>query len=298
MLRTGMNTGIHDIVSLSWRLAGTLKGWFTPEVLPTYSTERHASSTHLIENDKVFSNLIARKKPDSMKDDPRDPLIILHEFINKQASFTTGLGISYEPNILNDVENSYPPTVSVPGHRGPDALIHKAGHIGRPIRLFEATKHKGKFHIVVFAGSITETRQLLRTLRAHVDQHERRFSHAVDFVTIIAGMGNAFDEHLGVRRFGNAYWDLDHSAHRKYGIRPFVGAIVVLRPDGIMGFVAELAGFENVVRYLERLIVPREVVSKGHAAKENLGEFMGQNEDMMKMSMLNSGHTEEGAVGR
>lgn len=36
----GMNTGVGDAIDLSWKLAGTLKGWGGPNLLPSYEVER------------------------------------------------------------------------------------------------------------------------------------------------------------------------------------------------------------------------------------------------------------------
>ncbi|MFN0303636.1 MAG: FAD-dependent monooxygenase [Burkholderiales bacterium] len=38
----GLNTGIADAIDLSWKLAGTLKGWGGPYLLRSYEIERHA----------------------------------------------------------------------------------------------------------------------------------------------------------------------------------------------------------------------------------------------------------------
>jgi hypothetical protein len=36
----GMNTGIHDVHNLAWKLAAVLKGWAEPSLLETYESER------------------------------------------------------------------------------------------------------------------------------------------------------------------------------------------------------------------------------------------------------------------
>jgi 2-polyprenyl-6-methoxyphenol hydroxylase-like FAD-dependent oxidoreductase len=37
----GMNTGLGDAMNLGWKLAATIKGWAPPDLLDTYTTERH-----------------------------------------------------------------------------------------------------------------------------------------------------------------------------------------------------------------------------------------------------------------
>jgi len=44
----GMNTGLHDAVNLSWKLAGFITGWLTEKVLETYNTERRPIAQRII----------------------------------------------------------------------------------------------------------------------------------------------------------------------------------------------------------------------------------------------------------
>lgn len=167
---------------------------------------------------------------------------------------------------MNGVEGSYPPVGVLPGYRAPDVLIHKQGFRRLPIRLYEATKYNGRFHVLVFAGEARDTRSLLKKLRSQVDELTITLQHAIAFRTIVQGSEIVFEEHLGVRQFGDAYWDVDGSAHGRYKARANEGAVVVLRPDGILGFVSPLDGFDKVAEYLNRVVVAREqpkIVSKG-----------------------------------
>ncbi|KAK5119752.1 hypothetical protein LTR85_007328 [Meristemomyces frigidus] len=297
----GMNTGMHEFSSLYWRLAGVLRGWYKPEVLALYSDERRVAAQQLIENDQLISALISRKLPARFKDRTEDPMVLLDEVLRGQTGFTLGLGISYAPNMINDVEGSYPPVTVAPGHRAPDVLVRKPGMSRVPVRLYEVTKYNGKFRLLVFTGSVHETRVALQSLRKQVDQHASRFAHAVDFLTLIAGTGIVIDEHLGVRRFGKAYWDTDNSAHLHYGVHIEQGALVVLRPDGLLGFVAPLDGFESVARYFERIVVAAKTQpngkANGHATRKELGEFITPDETNLAMPVEDGDNKEAGLVG-
>ena len=66
----GMNTGIHDAVNLSWKLAGHVKGWFTEQVLDSYTTERKSIASRIIEQDSIAALLTAGEIPKQFKDDP------------------------------------------------------------------------------------------------------------------------------------------------------------------------------------------------------------------------------------
>jgi phenol 2-monooxygenase len=73
------------------------------------------------------------------------------------------------------------------------------------------------------------------------------------------------DETLGVDKFGRAYYDVDHSAFARYGISTAEGGIVVLRPDGILAFAAELHQGEVVGKYFDD-IIPLRVQNGVHTA--------------------------------
>ncbi|KAK5173996.1 uncharacterized protein LTR77_001075 [Saxophila tyrrhenica] len=277
----GMNTGTHDAVSLGWRLAGVLNGWYTPEVLATYTTERKATAEQLIENDRTISALISQHKPGKYKDREEDTNTLLVEFMQSVGGFSSGLGIEYAANILNNVEGSSPPWLK-PGQRFPDVSLQKNGLPRHPVRFYDVCKNEGKFHVVVFTGDVHSTGASLKSLRGHVDKLTPQFAHAVDFRTVVMGQGIplAFEEYLGVKQFGDAYWDMDHSAHTRYKVSPDAGEIVVLRPDGILGFVAELDGFELVAEYLGRLIVPRRAEMNGtNGVNYQVGEHVGLDEN-------------------
>ena len=77
---------------------------------------------------------------------------------------------------------------------------------------------------------------------------------AFAFITVIAGPGLQADEVLGVERFGNAFYDVDEMAHVRYGVAADEGAVIVLRPDGILGFAAGLHEGAKLAEYPETFI--------------------------------------------
>ncbi|MCJ1388430.1 hypothetical protein MMC18_001277 [Xylographa bjoerkii] len=249
----GMNTGIHDAVNLGWKITGVLQGWYTDSVLETYSTERRAVAQQLITLDKTMSTLISGRLPPGYSGDTDK---ILGEVLDSSAQFTTGLGIHYEANILNrDASIS----AVQPGWRLPDVLVRRPGS-KIPARLHQITKNNGKLWIVVFAGSPLRTLSKLRALREYLDGPQSftaRLTEAFTFITVIAGPGLQADEVLGVERFGDAFYDVDESAHIRYGIAADEGAVLVLRPDGILGFATGLHEGVKLAEYLETFVTPK-----------------------------------------
>ena len=246
----GMNTGMHDAVNLGWKISGVLKGWFTDSVLDTYSTERRAVAEQLIALDKTVSTLISGRLPPGYSGDAHK---VLGDVLDSSAQFTIGLGVQYESNTIN--KDSSVSAVQA-GWRGPDVLVHRPGS-KIPMRLHQVTKNYGKFWIVVFAGSPIRTRSKLRVFREYLDGPQSFTAHLTDaftFITVIAGPGLQADEVLGVERFGDAFYDVDETAHVRYGIAADEGAVVILRPDGILGFAAGLHEGAKLAEYLETFI--------------------------------------------
>ena len=188
---------------------------------------------------------------------------ILLDVIHSSAQFTIGLGVAYEPdNFLNKTAGF---TSVRAGRRAPDVLVRKPGS-SFPTRLYELTKNNGKFWVVVFAGEPLRTATNLKALRAYLDSADsftKRLTNAFNFLTIIAGTGLQPDETLGVEKFGRACYDVDHAAYTRYGISTAEGAIVVLRPDGILAFAAGLEQGANIGTYLDAIVSSQSNSGRG-----------------------------------
>jgi phenol 2-monooxygenase len=244
-----MNTGVYDAVNLDWKLAGILKTHYKPQILQTYSPERRAVASHLIELDKTISSLISGTIPSSYAGNTHhgEANMVLRDVLESSAQFTIGLGVAYDPDgFLN--KTSRVSSVRV-GRRAPDVLVRKAGS-RLPIRLYDLMKNDGKFWVVVFAGEPLRTVGKLRALRACLnsdDSFTNRLTKAFGFLTVIAGTGLQPDEMLGMEKFGRAYYDADHTAHARYGILMAEGAVLVVRPMGFLRLRLSLIGGKKLL---------------------------------------------------
>ncbi|PCG99406.1 Monooxygenase, FAD-binding [Penicillium occitanis (nom. inval.)] len=248
----GMNTGVHDAVNLSWKLGGVLKGWYDDSILDTYEIERKPEAQRVIDNDKTVSALITGRIPEGMGSPDANPNELLQTFLDSINRFSIGLAIHYKPSILN--QHSHVGRVPS-GHRGPDLLLARPG-TRTPVRLYQITKNFGKFYAIVFSGNSALTIVGLRKLRRYLDSNEsfaRTFPDMVNFITIIPGDAPSADEYLGVKRFGPAFYDTNLAATR-YGFSPAAGGIVILRPDGIVGFSAQLEEGPEIGTYFKRFV--------------------------------------------
>ncbi|KZT10366.1 FAD/NAD(P)-binding domain-containing protein [Laetiporus sulphureus 93-53] len=301
----GMNTGIHDATNLAWKLSGVVNGWYKEEVLDTYEAERRASAQHLIELDRDVSSLISGKIPDHFHAPPdADFNDYLDLVFRESAGFTVGLGISYPENLLNLASPSNKPYSSVTvGHRAPDAPVFRPGH-GLPQRLQElAASSSRRFTLLIFAGKThpvdsgarldEASAEKYRKLREYIDSVEsftRNLADVFQSLTILRGEGALQPaETLGVSPLGKVVYDQTGEAYSRYGVDPAEGAIVVLRPDEIVGFVAPVTGWDGLAQYFGRFVqsVNRRAETAQQEFKHAVGELSveGQEESTKHSSL-------------
>ncbi|KAF9886469.1 hypothetical protein FE257_011376 [Aspergillus nanangensis] len=247
----GMNTGVHDAVNLGWKLGGVVKGWYQTDILRTYNDERHPAAQHLIELDKAFSTTISGEIPSTHKGLYADANELFTKLFDETIQFTIGLGIHYEHSIINKA----PTTGMVPaGWRGPDALVYAPGS-RLPTRLFHLTKNTGAWSIIVLAGQPHATRESLATCVEKLQECWNRFPHGMlRFITVVAQAAAEGDQMFGTPRIGNMYYDQDRAAHMAYSVSTMNGAVIVLRPDGVLAYATTLDDAESVQSFFTGFI--------------------------------------------
>jgi phenol 2-monooxygenase len=239
----GLNTGIHDAVNLAWKLALQIQHTARPEVLQTYASERASAVQKLIDYDKDIALLMSYKWPAWYQGDPQaDPHLVLGEIFDKAASFNTGLGISYSENVLNQKQGDNICSV-IPGSRPPDVELTVPG-TKQSARLQKVTPNQATFRALVFAGSNnSKIKNLMKELQRYLDTAlELTSCKAIRWLTIITGTGCSPYEALGRRPFGDAYFDTRNAAHDSLGINMDDGAVLILRPDGLVGTTCPIRG--------------------------------------------------------
>ena len=256
----GMNTGMHDAVNLSWKLAGHLKGWLSEDVLDTYAAERRPIAQRIIEQDKIITVLTGGEIPEQLKDDPEaDANELLKKNLAKNASLNLGLGVTYPTDDLTIVASTTTSDLKIkPGERTPDVLVQRPG-IHVPLRLLSVMKNRGRFTIMLFCGDPSHTQASTRHFREYLDGSNCFLRYQADIfqgVTIIFGSNDAGSagERLGTQCFGEAFFDVDGMAHERYGIPVDQGAVVVARPDGMIGTVCALEDGASVSKYFKRFV--------------------------------------------
>ena len=249
----GMNTGVHDSVNLCWKLAGVVKGWLKPEILSTYDSERRPVAQDLIKQDKEISNAITEgdRPGATWTEHP------LTTFARQNAQFIVGLGIFYNQSVLNVNANAGAVTS---GHRPHDTLVYTPGS-RVPTRLQKITPNIGAFWVIVFTGAIAYTKPRLQALRKYVDGFDSFTTKykpgAIKVITIIDGQKGQGEEAMGMKTFGKFYYDNQSEVMAGIGFSIEEGGIVVLRPDGYLGFATALDKGAEVDAYFSNILLPK-----------------------------------------
>lgn len=256
----GMNTGMHDAVNLGWKLSLVLRGLAKPDLLHSYEAERLPNVQRLINYDKEISRLMTMQLPKGWTGDPdADPNEILGVVMAEAATFSSGLGIYYEPDsYLNLMQSSGVSSVQ-PGQRAPDVKLRKPATF-EFTRLQTETPNTATFYVVLFAGEVARTKIALGSFTAAIEKLSwlSDSDAPVSCFSIIAGPGGpSAYETLGGLPFGRVFYDEDCSAHLRYGVAAEKGAVVVLRPDGWVGTIVELgeSAGEKLLRYFGQFLV-------------------------------------------
>ncbi|KAI1803974.1 FAD binding domain-containing protein [Daldinia bambusicola] len=139
----GLNTGIADAFSLSWRLAAAIKNeHLAPgaavKLIRSYDTERRAVAQEVID---VAATLV------------RDTAHTAKQYVStieKNAGYITGMGVSYDrigSELIEDSEQS----IWKAGKRCPDILLLR-DETNEVVRLYSTTSY-GKYLVLFVGGS-------------------------------------------------------------------------------------------------------------------------------------------------
>jgi phenol 2-monooxygenase len=142
-----MNVSMQDGFNLAWKLGHVLEGRSPESLLSTYSAERQVVAKNLIEFDKVWSTLMA-KKPEEFED-PSE----LEDFYVRTAEFPAGFMTEYAPSMLIGApEHQGLATGFTIGKRFKSAPVVRVGDTN-PMQLGHHARADGRWRIYVFADA-------------------------------------------------------------------------------------------------------------------------------------------------
>ncbi|MGO4594734.1 FAD-binding monooxygenase [Leifsonia sp. 2TAF2] len=143
----GMNVSMQDGFNIGWKLGHVLDGRSPESLLATYSAERQVVAKNLIDFDKEWSTLMA-KKPEEF-DSPSE----LEDFYVRTAEFPAGFMTQYSPSlIVGEAAHQELATGFPIGKRFKSAPVERVCD-GNPVQLGHHARADGRWRIYVFADS-------------------------------------------------------------------------------------------------------------------------------------------------
>ncbi|WP_300342874.1 FAD-binding monooxygenase [Nesterenkonia sp.] len=143
----GMNVSMQDGFNLGWKLGQVVTGRSPESLLSTYSEERQVVAQNLIDFDKEWSTLMA-KKPEELE----DPSVI-EDFYVKTFEFPAGFMTEYQPSMITGTTEHQELAAGFPvGKRFKSAWVSRVCD-GNPLHLGHLATADGRWRIYVFADS-------------------------------------------------------------------------------------------------------------------------------------------------
>lgn len=273
----GMNVSMQDGFNLGWKLAAVLQGRSKPELLRTYTRERHAVAKELIDFDREWASIISAPPRDHSDPDGEgaDPDEVSAYFI-RSGRYTAGVSTRYAPEMLTRAADDQEIAAGLPvGMRFHSAPVRRLKD-AKPMHLGHAASADGRWRLYAFGDDLPLDAPASR-LRAFCDYLENDPGSPVRRYTPAGGSLDAvFDLRAVLQQSVNAAADtplpevlaprkgrfalVDHEKvfcsepfagaeiYEARGISRTEGALVVVRPDQYVAAVLALddrAGLEQ-----------------------------------------------------
>ncbi|CAN5808550.1 FAD-binding monooxygenase [soil metagenome] len=281
----GMNVSMQDAFNLGWKLASVLDGRAGPELLRTYSAERHAIAQGLIDFDKEWSTIMASPPRDSRRPelggvDPQE----LQAYFVKSGRYTAGVATRYEPTTVLTAEPTHQDlasgfTIGMRFHSAPVVRLADA----KPMQLGHAARADGAWRLYLFAdASGHRLRDLAAFLAGSPGSPIRRFTPRkadIDSVIDVRAVFQQGHREIAVGElppilvprkgcFGLVDYEKVYAPDLKNGPDIFdlrridraKGAMVIVRPDQYVSNVLSLDAHGELAEFFGRFLLDRQEV--------------------------------------
>jgi 2-polyprenyl-6-methoxyphenol hydroxylase-like FAD-dependent oxidoreductase len=267
----GMNTGMQDAINLSWKLALVLKGMAKPELLATYSEERHTVGQSVLKGTHLATKVVTLRNP------------VGQTIRNKVMGFLTGfelvqerilragslIGIGYRESALSQEahlsleqsvgrslhiggfkeEEEKPGLASwidfarapVAGDRAPDGECRTGTGVEKRLFQLMATP---RFALLLFDGNVA-SQPGYENFAAIEQRMAKEFGALVDVHVIVP---YAKDGKV-LPLFKSVIYDDESQLHTAYGASS--ECLYLVRPDGYIGYRSQPADLEGLLAYLK-----------------------------------------------
>jgi len=280
----GMNVSMRDGFNLGWKLASVLSGRCRPDILHSYSRERHGVAKQLIDFDREFAEMFSARPKTSADDEGGVDPAQFQQYFQQAGRFTAGTATRYAPSVLvGDGAHQHLAEGFVIGTRLHSAPVVRLAD-AKPIHLGHVVDADGRWRLFAFAdhrapdapGSrlaalcnfldADPRSPILRytgegmdidavfDLRAVVQQGHRSLAVG-NLPTILRPTKGRY----GLVDYEKVFCPDLEAGQDIYEMRRIdraAGALVLVRPDQHVAHVVPLDGFEALAAFFERFMIP------------------------------------------
>ncbi|MEO8282306.1 MAG: FAD-binding monooxygenase [Pseudarthrobacter sp.] len=273
----GMNVSLQDGFNLGWKLGHVLEGRSPASLLATYSAERQVVAKNLIDFDKVWSTMMA-KKPEEFES-PSE----LEDFYVRTAEFPAGFMTQYTPSLITAEPAHQDLAAGFPiGKRFRSAPVVRVCD-ANPMHLGHHATADGRWRIYVFADtaaarSPSPTTDLANWLANSAESpldatpsgadtdawFDVKVIYQQDHTKVdIGAVPEVFKPHVGpfkLRDYEKVYaTDPKTDIFELRGVHRD-GAVVVVRPDQYVANVLPLSATAELAAFFAPLLAGRKPV--------------------------------------
>lgn len=236
----GMNTGIQDAYNLGWKLSYVLQGLSDPKILDTYHEERHPIAKDVLSITDMMTKMVTLKNPalSFMRNTMMSLVGNFSSLTKKFPRMLSQLDLKYHPNFILQASGENLPEDLKVGMRIPDHTLKQGG---KPFCLFEAL-HGTHHTLLLFSGKMPQETDL-----KILSQLYQMGSDTLQPYLIYRNESDL--THCPQK--DHCLYDHEPSAHTHYGIEK--AAVVIVRPDGIVGMIQSPPDPKGVETYLKKV---------------------------------------------
>lgn len=266
----GMNVSMQDGFNLGWKLGHVLTGRAPAELLSTYAAERRPVAQQLIDFDREWSSLMARKPEDIS--DPQE----LATYYLATADFPSGFMTQYEPSMIIDGTSQQELAVGFPlGRRFKSAEVTRVAD-GNAVHLGHHAKADGRWRVYAFAD---QDASKLASWAAAVEPLFARYTPADGDVDAVFDVKAIYQQRFDELEFADAPvlfrpqtgpydltdWEKVYSAAPTVWCQEDIfdsrglsrdGVVVVVRPDQYVAAIVPLDAVDELSRFFAGNLLP------------------------------------------
>jgi phenol 2-monooxygenase (NADPH) len=279
----GMNVSMQDSFNLGWKLAAVLHGRCTPRLLDSYSAERQAVATELIDFDREWAKMLSAPLKSEADADGVDPVEVQKYFV-RHGRYTAGTMTRYAVSIITGdasyqhLAKGFP--IGARFHSAPVIRLADA----KPVHLGHAAQADGRWRLFIFAdaqdpaSTASRLRSLCDFLAESPASPIRRYKRAGADIDALIDVRAIFQQghralaleampdlllppkgRLGLRDYEKMFCaDLKGGSDifEIRGIERDRGCIVVVRPDQYVAHVLPLDAHDQLADFFDGFMLP------------------------------------------